>query len=314
MKTGTTHANYPRPAHGIWLRGTLLPGRLDDAGAMCAALIKAERAGLGGKTLRPWIDNWVDWVSNQQFRLKDGTLARNRPLPNTLWLDDLYMSVPCPGRWETHGRGKTSMTPRGRFAVRGPQSEGKKTVHARVDEEMDPHPAFHWARANGWAIMATVELLDVLPENHPARPKLLALLKEHATGLAAHQGHGGLWHQLLDRRESYEETSASAMFVFGIARGINRGWLDAKAFGPAVAIGWNAVAGKVNAKGQVENVCVGTGVAWEPMFYMYRPTHLLAAHGYGPVLLAGAEMIELRKRPDIGIHDGGMHFGKALEN
>ncbi len=37
------------------------------------------------------------------------------------------------------------------------------------------------------------------------------------------------WHQLLDRRESYEETSASAMFVFAIARGINRGWLDAPA-------------------------------------------------------------------------------------
>ncbi len=37
------------------------------------------------------------------------------------------------------------------------------------------------------------------------------------------------------------------------------------------------------------------------MFYMYRPVHLLAAHGYGPVFLAGAEMIELlqaaRHRP-----------------
>jgi rhamnogalacturonyl hydrolase YesR len=179
---------------------------------------------------------------------------------------------------------------------------------------MDHHPAFHWARANGWAIMAMAELLDVLPENHAARPKVLALFREHAAGLTANQGHAGLWHQLLDRRESYEETSASAMYVFAMARGINRGWLNAQAFGPAVAIGWNAVAKKVNATGQVENVCVGTGVGWEPMFYMYRPTHLLAAHGYGPVLLAGAEMIELRKRPDIGIHDGGMHFGKALEN
>ena len=47
---------------------------------------------------------------------------------------------------------------------------------------------------------------------------------------------------------------------------------------------------------------------------LYRPTHLLAAHGYGSVLLAGAEMIELRKRPDIGLHDGGLHFGRALEN
>jgi unsaturated rhamnogalacturonyl hydrolase len=317
MKPGTTHANYPRPAHGIWLRGTLLPGRLDDAGAMCAALIKAERHGLGAKTLRPWIDNWVDWVANKQFRLADGTLARNRPLPNTLWLDDLYMSVPClaqAGKLTGERRYYDDAVKQIlNFADRMFVKDKGLFMHAWA-QDMEHHPAFHWARANGWAIMAMAELLDVLPQDHPSRARVLAIFKAHAAGLTAHQGHAGLWHQLLDRRESYEETSASAMFVFAITRGINRGWLDARAFGPAVAIGWNAVAGKVNARGQVENVCVGTGVGWEPMFYMYRPTHLLAAHGYGPVLLAGAEMIELRKRPDIGIHDGGMHFGRALEN
>jgi len=317
MAPGITAANYPRPAHGIALRGMLLPARLDDAGAICAAFIKAERAGLGSKTLRPWIDNWLDWVANKQFRLKDGTLARNRPLPSTLWLDDLYMSVPClaqAGKLTGDRRYYDDAAKQVlQFADRMFVKEKKLFMHA-WNQDMDPHPAFHWARANGWAIMAMAELLDVLPENHPSRAKILALFRDHATGLIANQGHAGLWHQLLDRRESYEETSASAMYVFAIARGINRGWLDPKAFGPPIAIGWNAVAGKVNAKGQVENVCVGTGVGWEPMFYMYRPTHLLAAHGYGPVLLAGAEMIKLRERPDIGIHDGGMHFGKALEN
>jgi rhamnogalacturonyl hydrolase YesR len=317
LKPGTTHANFPRPVHGIWLRGTLLPGRLDDAGAMCAALIKAERAGLGSKTLKPWFENWLGWVSTKQFRLTDGTLARNRPLPNTLWLDDLYMSVPClaqagklTGDRKYYDDAAKQIL---QFADRMFVKQKGLFMHAWA-QDMEHHPAFHWARANGWAIMAMAELLDVLPENHASRPKVLALFKAHAAGLAAQQGHAGLWHQLLDRRESYEETSSSAMFVFAMARGVNRGWLDARAFGPAIAIGWNAVAKKVNAKGQVESVCVGTGVGWEPMFYMYRPTHLLAAHGYGPVLLAGAEMIELRKRPDAGIHDGGMHFGKALEN
>jgi rhamnogalacturonyl hydrolase YesR len=317
LAPGTTHENYPQPAHGIWLRGTVLPGRLDDAGAMCAALIKAERAGLGRKTLRPWIDNWLDWVANRQFRLPDGTLARNRPLPNTLWLDDLYMSVPCLAQAGTLSGDARYFDDAARqilqFADRMFVQERKLFMHAWA-QEMDPHPAFHWARANGWAIMAMAELLEVLPADHVARPKLLALFKDHATGLIAHQGHAGLWHQLLDRRESYEETSASAMFVFAITRGINRGWLDARAFGPAMAIGWNAVAAKVNARGQVENVCVGTGVGWDPMFYMYRPTHLLAAHGFGPVLLAGAEMIELRRRPEAGILNGGMQFGRALEN
>jgi hypothetical protein len=190
----------------------------------------------------------------------------------------------------------------------------KKLFMHAWNQQMDYHPAFHWARANGWAIMAMAELLDVLPEKHPARARVLALYRQHAEGLVANQGHAGLWHQLLDRRESYEETSASAMYVFALARGINRGWLNAAAFGPPVSLGWNAVAKKVNAKGQVEGVCVGTGVGWDPAFYMYRPVHLLAAHGYGPMFLAGAEMLELLRRPDIGLHDGGVQFGRALEN
>jgi unsaturated rhamnogalacturonyl hydrolase len=127
------------------------------------------------------------------------------------------------------------------------------------------------------------------------------------------QGHAGLWHQLLDRPHSYEETSASAMFVYALARGINEGWLDPLAYGPTTSLGWNAVAKKVNAKGQVEGTCVGTGMGWDPMFYMYRPVHVLAAHGYGPVLLAGAEMIQLRRGKGADANqNGGLQFGRPL--
>ena len=102
------------------------------------------------------------------------------------------------------------------------------------------------------------------------------------------------------------------MFVFAAARAINRGWIDANAYGPMVSLGWNALAQKVNARGQVEGTCIGTGLAWDPMWYACRPTSVYAAHGYGPVLLAGAEMIVLRngKGANAGIHDDAVHFGR----
>jgi unsaturated rhamnogalacturonyl hydrolase len=317
LSAGTTRANFPTSKHGMTMRSILMPRALDDAGAMCAALAKSELAGLGAQKLRPWIDNYLQYVSGGQLRLADGTLARNRPLPETLWLDDLYMSVPCLAQAGKLTGDKRYYDDAAKQVVQFSERMFLKDrglyMHAWV-QGAQHHPAFLWARANGWVAMATVELLEVLPQDHPARTKLLELHRAHAAGLMAAQGHSGLWHQLLDRRESYEETSASAMFVFAIARGINRGWLDGKAFGPAVTLGWNAVTRKVNDKGQVEGTCVGTGVGWDPMFYMYRPVHVLAAHGYGPVLLAGAEMIELRRRnPEIGIHDGGVQFGKSLE-
>ncbi|MBQ5997582.1 MAG: glycoside hydrolase family 88 protein, partial [Bacteroidales bacterium] len=43
----------------------------------------------------------------------------------------------------------------------------------------------------------------------------------------------------------------------------------------------------------VEGTCVGTGVAYEPGFYYNRPTSVNAAHGYGPVLLAGCEVFKM---------------------
>jgi hypothetical protein len=57
---------------------------------------------------------------------------------------------------------------------------------------LDPYPAIQRVHLKGGAIMVTDELLDARPQNHPPPPKLLALLKDGATGLAANQRHGGL--------------------------------------------------------------------------------------------------------------------------
>jgi rhamnogalacturonyl hydrolase YesR len=301
---------------GMFMRSVLAPRSLDDSGSMAAAMIKAHRAGLGG-ALRPWIDNYLGYISTGQMRLADGTLARNRPLPDSLWLDDLYMSVPALAQMgKLTGERKyydDAVKQILQFADRMFVKEKGLFMHGWV-QGMDTHPVFHWGRANGWAILATTELLEVLPEDHPGRPKVLNLLRAHIRGLAAVQGHSGMWHQLLDRTESYEETSATAIFAFCVARAINRGWVDALAHGPMASLAWNAVATRVNEQGQVEAVCVGTGMGWEPMFYMYRPVSVFAAHGYGPVLLAGAEMIALRRGAgaEATVHDGGVHFGKAL--
>ena len=73
-----------------------------------------------------------------------------------------------------------------------------------------------------------------------------------------------------------------------------------------VILAWNAVTSKVNEKGQVEGTCVGTGMGFEPAFYCYRPVNVYAAHGYGPVLLAGAEMIRLIENHSIDINDSAL--------
>jgi rhamnogalacturonyl hydrolase YesR len=291
-------------------RQPIAPHALDDAGAMCAAMIKATRGGLNTE-LRPLIDNYINYISTKEYRLPDGTLARNRPQKNTLWLDDLYMGVPALAQM---GKltGKTAYYDDAvkqikQFSQRMFDKEKGLYMHGWV-QDMNPHPMFYWGRANGWAIMATVELLDVLPENHPGRPFVLQQLQAHAKGLAAQQSGSGFWHQLLNRTDSYLETSATAIYAYCIAHACNKGWLDAKAYAPMAMLAWNAVTTKINAGGQVEGVCVGTGMAFDPAFYYHRPVNVYAAHGYGPVLLAGAEMLRLIKNDKFKINDSSLQF------
>jgi rhamnogalacturonyl hydrolase YesR len=294
-------------------RSILNPRTLDDSGSMCAAMIKTSRAGLGGE-LRPFIDNYISWIHTKQERLADGTLSRSRPLPKSLWLDDLYMGVPAlaqmgklTGQQEYFDDAVKQVT---QFAARMFNREENLWMHGWV-EGMSVHPEFHWARANGWALLAMTELLDVLPENHPGRAAVLDLYRAHVRGLAKLQAKDGRWHQLLDRPDSYLETSATAIYVFSIARGINRGWLDGQAYGPVATLAWHAASTQVNDKGQVENVCVGTGMGFDPAFYYYRPVSATAPHGPGPLLLAGAEMILLAKHGTALLNDEALMFGRA---
>ncbi|MBB3839039.1 rhamnogalacturonyl hydrolase YesR [Runella defluvii] len=306
-KTTEEHADWGTKGP---LRGLLTPHALDDCGAMCAAMIKATRGG-NTSNLRPLIDNHINYILTKEHRLSDGTLARNRPQPNTLWLDDLFMGVPALAQMGKLTGDKKYYDEAAKqilqFAKRMFNKEKGVYMHGWV-EGMTEHPQFHWARANGWGLLTKVEVLDVLPENHPARSEIIALLKAHVKGLASYQSGSGFWHQLLDREDSYLETSATAIYTYAIAHAINKGWIDGLAYAPMALLGWNAVATKVNEKGQVEGTCVGTGMGFDPAFYYHRPISPFAAHGYGPVILAGAEVINLLKNKQFEINDSSVQL------
>jgi len=164
--------------------------------------------------------------------------------------------------------------------------------------DMEDDARFYWGRGDGWAMMAMAELLSVMPDSHPHRAKVLEIFRRSARGAVETQGGTGLWHQLLDKTDSYLETSASAMFTFAIARGVNRGWLPTS-YAPVAQSGWRALEGRIRPDGRIEGICVGTTAAYDAVYYYNRPTELTAMQGYGPTLMAGAEVITMLRSFDI---------------
>lgn len=280
------------------------PRSLDDSGSMCAALIRAQLAQVGPEN-RSQINRWSDFVLNKQFRFPDGTLARQRPQPASLWADDAYMSIPALAEMGRLTGERKWYDDAVRQAVQMNDHlyvPGKNLLTHGLHLHNLKAPGFHWARANGWVVVAMCDLLDVLPRDHPGFEPVRSRLETLLRGIADRQnGNSGLWHQMIDRNDSYLETSASAMFTYGIARAINQGWISPTTYGSVALAGWMGVATRVNATGQVEGTCVGTTLASDQVYYYHRPVSVYALHGYGPVMLAGAEVIRLLENPAFEI-------------
>lgn len=286
------------------------PRVLDDAGAVCVSMIRSQYAH-PELQLRDLIDNYIDLIMNKEYRLADGTFARNRPLANAVWLDDMFMGIPAIAWYGKLTGDKKYYDEAIRqimlFKEKMWVPEKKLFRHGWI-ESMTEHPSFHWGRANGWAILTLCEVLDALPENYPGREDLLQLLREHASGLLALQSGEGFWHQLLDRNDSYLESSATAIYAYCFAHGINEGWLNPLTYGPAAILAWNAVSTVIDEEGKVNGTCVGTGMAFDPAFYYYRPVSPYAAHAYGPAVFAGAEIIRLLDTKYPRLNDNAVQF------
>jgi unsaturated rhamnogalacturonyl hydrolase len=270
---------------------------LDDCGSMGASAIEAFYKK-PSQVLRDYFDRVADHILNKQERLPDKTLVRGDPHKMTLWADDLYMSVPFLARM-----GKFTGDPK-YFDDAVTQvlnfnkylwNEDKGLYYHCYYTDLSRNGVAHWGRCNGWVMMATVHLLNMLPADHPRREDIRKILEKHILGVARYQDGNGLWHQLLDKNDSYEESSCSSMFVYTTARAVNMGWID-KSYATIALAGWEGLKkNMITPDGQLKNVCIGTGIQDDLVFYYNRPARLNELHGLGAVIEAGIEIMRLRE-------------------
>ena len=269
---------------------------LDDCGAMGASVIEARQRDPQDR-YRSYIDQAAAHILTKQSRLTDRTLVRAFPHRWTLWADDLYMGISflcrmgeLTGESNYFDDAALQVVNFHRYVFDGGAGLMKHCWYSDVNRT---GVAF-WRRANGWALLAQVDLLERLSVNHPKRAVLIDLLQQHIVGITQYQSGNGLWHQLLDKPDSYLETSCSAMFIYAIARSVNKGYIDAR-YASIARRGWEGVMSKIRPDGQIEGVCAGTSVSDNLVDYYNRPAPLNDIHGIGAVLLAGAEMLQLGK-------------------
>lgn len=289
LQSGTSGQNIP-------YRQMFAIRELDDCGAMGASVMEVMFHG-NFPAYRTYIDSAARHITSLQERLADGTLARKNPNNLTVWADDLYMSVPFLARMGklTGDRKYFDDALKQVFNFTKYLWEPKKELyyHAWFDD-LKRNGLAHWGRCNGWIMIAQVQLLNYLPKDHPQRADLIKNLERQILGIAKYQDGKGVWHQLLDKNDSYPESSCSSMFVYSIARAINEGWIDRR-YASIATTGWTGIKNEfITPDGELNSVCVGTGIQNDMVFYYSRPTRTNDFHGLGAVIEAGIEVHRLR--------------------
>lgn len=186
----------------------------------------------------------LDSLRNQMKthpRTADGSFWHKNIYPHQVWLDGLYMACPFLAEYaktfdepnlfddvatQILGVRKILYDNKTGLYYHG-WDESRQQRWSNPETGLSPH---FWSRSIGWYLMAMVDVLDYLPENHPQRDEIITILRELSGTIEKYRDkETGMWYQVTDlgsREGNYLESSGSAMFLYTWVKGSKKGYLD----------------------------------------------------------------------------------------
>ncbi|SOD97439.1 DUF4350 domain-containing protein [Spirosoma fluviale] len=251
----------------------------------------------------------------QQPRTNEGGFWHKKRYPYQMWLDGLYMAEPFYAEYtRLYGDEKNFDDIVNQFVWMENHARDQKTglLYHGWDESREQKwankqtgksPNF-WSRSIGWYVMALVDALDYVPQSHPRRGELVAILQRVMPAIVKYQdAKSGCWYQVTDRpgdKGNYIEASGTSMFVYALAKGVRMGYLPASLAVPAqkgyAGILKNFIT--TDAQGQIhlEKTVLVSGLGGNPYrdgsyeYYLSEPLRQDDLKGVGPFIMASVEM------------------------
>ncbi|QQS98322.1 glycoside hydrolase family 88 protein [Sphingobacterium spiritivorum] len=248
-------------------------------------------------------------------RTKQGGFWHKKIYPYQMWLDGLYMGQPFYTEYAVlMNKPEVFNDVADQFRFMEQNARDPKTGllyhgwdESRQEKWSDPQTGLSphvWARGMGWYTMALVDVLDNFPADHPRRPELLAILNRTAKAIIDFQDKkSGVWYDVLNvnRKENYFESSASSMFVYGLAKSVRKGYIS-ESYLPAVRKGYQGLLKEFVTTAGPDRVDLNKTVAVSGLggsknyrdgsfeYYMSEPVISNDPKGVGPFMLAALEL------------------------
>ncbi|HDZ14988.1 hypothetical protein LCGC14_1009510 [marine sediment metagenome] len=155
----------------------------------------------------------------------------------------------------------------------------------------------YWSRGNGWVIGALAKVLSIIPEDAPHRKQYVDDLIAMAEALIPIQREDGFWNVSLHDPKHFggKETSGTALFIYGMAYGVNNGILNKEKYVPIIEKGWHALINEALHSNGFLGYVQSTGKEpkdGQPLSYDKIPD--FEDYGLGCFLLAGSEIYRMQ--------------------
>lgn len=230
-------------------RMAAIGGSTTDPGMGGAAYwMAAQRTG--DPLLKKGADNLLDYLLKRAGRAADGTLYHSSS--PEMWSDTFNTSAPffaAAGRYDDAIRQVEGCHRR----LWNP--EKKLYAHIWNDSRQRFSDPLFWGVGCGWAASAMTRVIRALPgEKQEARDRLAAMLKSLLDGCLALQRPDGMFHNIVDRPDTFVEVNLAQMLAFSIYTSVQGGWLPREYLKAADRMR-QAARGKVDRYGFVQDVC-----------------------------------------------------------
>lgn len=266
----------------------------------------------GNPKYKKAMDMIYDWVMKHP-RNSIGGFWHKEVYPWQMWLDGLYMASPYLAQYATENHLPALMDDvvhQCLIVDKYMYDPATGLYYHAWDEKKqqkwcDPQTglSYHfWGRSVGWWYMALVDILDFVPADHPHREDLIAIVQKLTDGIARYQ-RDGVWYQILnlaDREGNYQEASVSAMFMYGVAKAVNKGYIDEK-YKQVAMDAYDGICKqlmRIDADGQVNlmQCCAVAGLGGNPYrdgsfeYYISEPIRDNDGKAVGPFIMGCIEL------------------------
>lgn len=235
------------------------------------------------------VDDILEYLDETAPRTEEGGISHNgtfgtRP---SMWLDSLFMFGMVLNRYGELADPERLEMMSEQIQIFADALQDDSGFMRHAENWLGYDDAVYWARGNGWVVASLADYLRITVEQGPRDPEVEEIFRKQVGAILGAQDESGLWPTVMshpDEDANYLETSASALFAYGIARAWRYGLLsddDRKLAQKAVA--------RIVESAIADDVITGVSMFTDPWSleqYLHVPVQDDLNYGVGAVILA----------------------------